>query len=232
MPSFKKLFKCPAVISRRGTTDLPARKRKRVSYKGQAGDASDDDDEPSKKKKRFNDGTDEPIELRVWPKFEVKPDALAKSFAIPEMRNVKTGEIIVTRLTAGALGVCRRAENIPRPLHNPLADHAIVLYDPTIDDAEETRKAEEEAERLQKEKLAAQSVGPHKAIAAILGISVKNTKNIKVPVVIDPRLSKVLRPHQVEGVKFLYKACNEGIQKEAFGCIMADEMGLGGCSGV
>ncbi|KAJ3025721.1 UNVERIFIED_CONTAM: DNA-dependent ATPase protein rad54 [Siphonaria sp. JEL0065] len=49
----------------------------------------------------------------------------------------------------------------------------------------------------------------------------------QVHVVIDPILAKVLRKHQVEGVKFLYD-CLTGIKKEdAFGCIMADEMGLG-----
>ncbi|KAL4236946.1 DNA repair and recombination protein RAD54-like [Mactra antiquata] len=48
-----------------------------------------------------------------------------------------------------------------------------------------------------------------------------------VHVVVDPVLSKVLRPHQREGVKFMYD-CVTGTQiPESFGCIMADEMGLG-----
>ena len=224
---FKKEFRPPSSIGRRTAVDAPVRKRKKVSYAGQAGDASDDDDGPAKKKKKAEDGSPQPV--RSWPKFQVKPAAqvLNASFAIPEMRDKKTGEIIITRLTAGALGVCRRAENLPRPLHNPLADHAIVLYDPTIDDAEDDDEAAE-MERKRKEKLAAANQGPHKSLAAMLGLNkVKDVKSIKVPVVIDPRLCKVLRPHQVEGVKFLYKACNEGIQKGSFGCIMADEMGLG-----
>ncbi len=43
---------------------------------------------------------------------------------------------------------------------------------------------------------------PHKSLKAMLGED-KNKKEAiaKVPVVIDPRLCKVLRPHQVEGVK-------------------------------
>ncbi|XP_002130103.2 DNA repair and recombination protein RAD54-like isoform X1 [Ciona intestinalis] len=50
---------------------------------------------------------------------------------------------------------------------------------------------------------------------------------IPVHVVVDPRLSKVLRPHQREGVKFLFD-CVTGVRvKEQHGCIMADEMGLG-----
>ena len=45
-----------------------------------------------------------------------------------------------------------------------------------------------------------------------------------VPVVIDPVLGRRLRPHQVEGVKFLYE-CVMGLRKhEGQGCILADEM--------
>ncbi|KAI1722644.1 type III restriction enzyme, res subunit family protein [Ditylenchus destructor] len=48
-----------------------------------------------------------------------------------------------------------------------------------------------------------------------------------VHVVVDPILSAVLRPHQREGVKFMYD-CVTGARIEGFkGCIMADEMGLG-----
>jgi DNA repair and recombination RAD54-like protein len=43
---------------------------------------------------------------------------------------------------------------------------------------------------------------PHKSLKDLLGEGRdKKTKVNKVPVVIDPRLTKVLRPHQVEGVK-------------------------------
>uniref|UniRef100_A0A915EBH9 DNA repair and recombination protein RAD54-like n=1 Tax=Ditylenchus dipsaci TaxID=166011 RepID=A0A915EBH9_9BILA len=48
-----------------------------------------------------------------------------------------------------------------------------------------------------------------------------------VHVVVDPILSKILRPHQREGVKFMYD-CVTGLRIEGYsGCIMADEMGLG-----
>ncbi|KAL5523808.1 hypothetical protein ACEPAG_7981 [Sanghuangporus baumii] len=48
-----------------------------------------------------------------------------------------------------------------------------------------------------------------------------------VPVVIDPILSRHLRPHQKEGVKFMYE-CVMGLRKhEGQGCILADEMGMG-----
>lgn len=48
-----------------------------------------------------------------------------------------------------------------------------------------------------------------------------------VHVVVDPILSKVLRPHQREGVKFLYDCVNGRRIENNYGCIMADEMGLG-----
>ncbi|XP_075228998.1 DNA repair and recombination protein RAD54-like okr isoform X1 [Lycorma delicatula] len=48
-----------------------------------------------------------------------------------------------------------------------------------------------------------------------------------VHVVVDPLLSNVLRPHQREGVKFMYD-CVTGVRiEDSYGCIMADEMGLG-----
>jgi DNA repair and recombination RAD54-like protein len=49
----------------------------------------------------------------------------------------------------------------------------------------------------------------------------------EVAVVVDPLLTRVLRPHQREGVKFMYD-CVTGVQVAGHhGCIMADEMGLG-----
>ncbi|CAH8512876.1 unnamed protein product, partial [Dicrocoelium dendriticum] len=54
----------------------------------------------------------------------------------------------------------------------------------------------------------------------------ENEKQL-VHVVVDPMLSMILRPHQREGVKFMYD-CVTGQQIPGnFGCIMADEMGLG-----
>ena len=46
----------------------------------------------------------------------------------------------------------------------------------------------------------------------------------KVAVVVDPLLCRILRPHQREGVKFMYD-CVTGSRIEGYhGCIMADEM--------
>ncbi|CDO95862.1 unnamed protein product [Kluyveromyces dobzhanskii CBS 2104] len=65
------------------------------------------------------------------------------------------------------------------------------------------------------------------------------SKDFKVDVIVDPLLSKTLRPHQREGVKFLYdcvmgldhKKGNDSIilekDSDIRGCLLADEMGLG-----
>ena len=57
-------------------------------------------------------------------------------------------------------------------------------------------------------------------------IKVPNGKQI-IDVVVDPLLTKHLRPHQVEGVKFLYE-CVMGMRDfVGQGAILADDMGLG-----
>ncbi|KIY62493.1 hypothetical protein CYLTODRAFT_438881 [Cylindrobasidium torrendii FP15055 ss-10] len=55
-----------------------------------------------------------------------------------------------------------------------------------------------------------------------------NTKQRPIiDVVLDPNVTHTLRPHQVEGIKFMYE-CVMGLRKhEGQGCILADEMGLG-----
>ncbi|EAX06930.1 RAD54 like [Homo sapiens] len=52
-------------------------------------------------------------------------------------------------------------------------------------------------------------------------------EKLPVHVVVDPILSKVLRPHQREGVKFLWECVTSRRIPGSHGCIMADEMGLG-----
>lgn len=56
------------------------------------------------------------------------------------------------------------------------------------------------------------------------GLAQAQVFSIMSTVVVDPVLSKVLRPHQREGVKFLYD-CVEGLKADGMhGCIMADDM--------
>lgn len=116
--------------------------------------------------------------------------------------NLKTSEKIIHQLSHASLGARAHPNLPPRPLHDPMSDHAIVLYDPTIDDKpspEDEEAAKPEAEKRKREE---EARGPHKSLKAILGIQdVKKKVDVKVPVVIDPRLAKILRPHQIEGVK-------------------------------
>lgn len=55
-------------------------------------------------------------------------------------------------------------------------------------------------------------------------IMTMDKNKILVHVVVDPILSNILRPHQREGVKFMYD-CVTGVKGDFYGCIMADEMG-------
>lgn len=48
-----------------------------------------------------------------------------------------------------------------------------------------------------------------------------------VPVVVDPHLSKQLRPHQRDGIQFMYDCLMGERAFDGNGCILADEMGLG-----
>lgn len=238
------------------------RKRKRVDYRDMAGEGDDEDPDAAvdyddgkakgvTKKKNVPKnadcsgykGVDETgastnADMRKWPTYKPKPGALNRGFHMPVMKN-KKGEVIENRPSHAALGTRRPIEIPPRPLHDPMGEHSIVLYDPTVDDREsiEVKRRLQEDARAQaagedKENAppppATTQRGPHKSLAEILGIA-RNTKKevVKVPVVIDPRLGKVLRPHQVEGVRFLYRCCTGLLVENAYGCIMADEMGLG-----
>lgn len=103
-------------------------------------------------------------------------------------------------LSRVALGCRRQPVFTPRPLHDPLADMAIVLYDPSVDDKPDPEEVAAELARAQAKQ--EEDRGPHRSLKQILGLDqVEKKKVAKVPVVIDPRLSKVLRPHQIEGVK-------------------------------
>ncbi|CAG8767338.1 3361_t:CDS:2, partial [Acaulospora morrowiae] len=106
-------------------------------------------------------------------------------------------------------GIRRRV--VSGPLHDPNAPNAIVLYDPNDD--EEVKPKQEEIKTK------------NKSVADILGF--KNEANKIVHVVVDPVLGNKLRPHQIEGVKFLYNCTTGRVVENAHGCIMADEMGLG-----
>lgn len=242
-------FKIPgsAVVVNRRSNDGTGRKRKKIDYSG-----LDDGSVTIVKDDIFSDGrqaaytkwaTDEAAEkIRAMynlkpmkqvqpqniPTLIVDPNALAKKFALPTAD--KENE---NRQPPASLGMRRKANFIPRPLHDPAGEFAIVLYDPTIDDEPIPEINMDLSQAVNED---SQPVLPlpvvkskqHKSLAEMLGLDKATEENKpKVPVVIDPRLAKILRPHQVEGVKFLYRASTGRLQSDAFGCIMADEMGLG-----
>lgn len=195
----------------------PQRKRKRVSYKEQENDGSDSDEGRARKKKKTSMDKDgvyhneqELLEaIPKYPVYSVKPFSQvgSRKFRLPSMTS-KDGKSVALLATHVSLGIRPQAKIIPRPLHDPMQDHAIVLYDPTIDNREtdeekkerEAEEAKAKAEKEAKEKIAG-LYNPHKSLKVLLGEGNKKIEVSKVPVVIDPCLSKVLRPHQVEGVK-------------------------------
>lgn len=90
-----------------------------------------------------------------------------------------------------------------RALHDPCACNALVLYIPPTDSATVGGSAMSQHDRLKVDQ-----------------------SKILVHVVVDPVVGNILRPHQREGVRFMYD-CVTGAKGPFQGCIMADEMGLG-----
>src|SRR5690606_10247135 len=83
--------------------------------------------------------------LKNFPVFEPKDKVVVfkKKFAIPLVNKPGEGEY-TARTAPPALGMRRQAIYIPKPLHDPAGEFAIVLYDPTIDDIVPPPAAEQE----------------------------------------------------------------------------------------
>lgn len=214
-----KPFKVPA-IAKPTSRAQPQRKRKRVSYKNQDGGSDDEsDDDSSRKKKKRKEDRDALAESENRPslgKLVIKDftKIVRVQFSVPTMR-AKDGSVIPVVMSCNALGIRPLAQIPPRPLHDPMADHAIVLYDPTLDDRETDEERKERLLNQAKESLAKEAeensgatklFNPHKSLKQLLGLGDAKKKaeairNAKVPVVIDPIIGSKLRPHQIEGVK-------------------------------
>ena len=216
-----KPFRCPGSATVTRTSEKPTRKRRKVDYGGADGD-KDAEDKAWTNEDRLALAN---RESNKFPVFQVKDKEtmFRKRFAVPLMnKNIPSYN---PNRPPPTLGLRQGAVFIAKPLHDPSGEFAIVLYDPTIDEKPRTIEEARQAESGEPPKIDAPLV--HKSLAEILGIKVVDTERPKVPVVIDPRLAKVLRPHQIEGVKFMYKCVTGMIEDNANGCIMADEMGLG-----
>ncbi|KAL3955896.1 hypothetical protein ACCO45_008742 [Purpureocillium lilacinum] len=200
-------------------------KRKRVDYKGADGEV--DDDKPYTNDDRLALAT---RDANRFPVFQPKEKGFVfrKTFSVP-FKDKNQGAWNPSR-PPPTLGLRQGAVFAPKPLRGPSGEFAIVLYDPTIDDKSKPVDNGSEdkvaADAAPSQTLDAPVV--HKSLAEILGIRKKMDKDHpRVPVVLDPKLAKILRPHQVEGVKFMYRCVTGMIEEQANGCIMADEMGLG-----
>ena len=217
-----KPFRCPGSATPTRASEKPARKKRKVSY-ADADGSVEDGEKPYTNEDRLALAN---RDVNKFPVFKVKDkDALFRQrFAVP-LINKDAGGYNPFR-PAPTLGMRKGAVFIAKPLHDPSGEFAIVLFDPTIDDKPTT--TEEEVKQSQDENIPKLEVPiMHRSLADILGLKKEVEEHKKVPVVIDPRLAKVLRPHQVEGVKFLYRCVTGLIDTKANGCIMADEMGLG-----
>lgn len=142
-------------------------------------------------------------DVNKFPVFKVKDkeSTFKQRFRIP-LVNKSTDDYGSSR-PAPTLGMRQGATFVIKPLHDPSGEFAIVLYDPTVDDAEESpNSGKQEGQEEPKPTLDEPLV--HKSLADILGLKTKVESRPRVPVVIDPRLAKTLRPHQVEGVKVMH----------------------------
>ncbi|KAG5942428.1 DNA repair protein rhp54 [Claviceps sorghi] len=219
-----KPFRCPGTASRPITSERSSRKRRKVDYAG--ADGSSTDDKPYCNDDRLALST---RDVNRFPIFKAKEKEVVfkKAFSIP-LKNKDSTAYNPLR-PPPTLGLRQGAVVAPRALHDPSGEFAIVLYDPTIvEHPPGLLKTEQTttSETTSQSKLNAPLV--HKSLAEILGIKKKIAGDQpKVPVVLDPKLAKILRPHQVEGVKFMYRCVTGMIDEKANGCIMADEMGLG-----
>lgn len=215
-----KPFKCPGSAQPSRTSEKPARKRRKISYADGGGSGDEGDGAYT------NDDRLALKEHNKYPVFKVKDKetTFRQRFSVP-LLDKNSGKYNPYQ-PPPLLGLRQGRVFIAKPLHDPSGEFAIVLYDPTIDDKPVTKEQEEKkVEAGETTKIEGPIV--HKSLAEILGLKKNVEERPRVPVVIDPRLAKVLRPHQVEGVKFLYRCTTGLIDEKANGCIMADEMGLG-----
>lgn len=189
-------FRCPGTATPTRASEKPARKRRKISY-ADADGSVEDGDKPWTNEDRLALAN---RDVNKFPVFKVKDKEtlFRQRFAVP-LIDKDAGNYNPFR-PAPTLGMRTGAVFIAKPLHDPSGEFAIVLYDPTIDDKPVTNKEAENGDGGEdKPKLDVPIM--HKSLADILKLNKQVDDHPKIPVVIDPRLAKVLRPHQVEGVK-------------------------------
>ena len=174
-----------------------------MNYADADGSVDDKSEKPYTNEERLALAT---RDVNRYPVFKPKDKdtTFRQKFTVPLVN--KASDAYDGSRPAPTLGMRRGATFVVKPLHDPSGEFAIVLYDPTVDDVEEKPEPKPEDQPDQPEDEKPKLVGPivHKSLADILGLKKEVDSRPKVPVVIDPKLAKILRPHQVEGVKVCF----------------------------
>jgi len=105
---------------------------------------------------------------------------------------------------------------------------------------EEKRKEQQKAQdseinlddSIQLDKTVVESESPQKASQTATGLFLDVTKSGEKRVKVDDRIARILKPHQIDGVQFMWDSCFENIEMiakndEGSGCVLAHCMGLG-----
>ncbi|GMF63141.1 unnamed protein product [[Candida] boidinii] len=130
--------------------------------------------------------------------------ALFKKFNVPIKVNSENQFKLGNAQPPPPLGTKRKPVFIPKPLHDPMGEYAIVLYDPTVDvipelkeeddklaaAAEEERLKKEEEERLKALERPAKRHKTHRSLADILGIpkDPNEDQSKKYPNILGPKV--------------------------------------------
>ncbi|KAJ1772731.1 DNA-dependent ATPase protein rad54 [Coemansia sp. RSA 1843] len=239
---FKKRKLIAATSLGKGISDGDEKEKEK-----EKGDGDDDDQRPCLPGVNYN-GMSVKLFKPFRPPRVVRPDGEGDASADAN------GQPINGRMpgTSGgrSLGIRNRRAGLARgPRYNPDTEDAVVLFRPLEPGDDRSATAVPDSSSLTQSSLSStssstagstlndrQQVVP--AIAARkFGSNSKSLKSLlgggetgeqkQVAVVVDPVLGRKLRPHQVEGVKFLYSCVTGQVYKDSLGCIVADEMGLG-----
>ncbi|KNC97493.1 uncharacterized protein SPPG_07408 [Spizellomyces punctatus DAOM BR117] len=109
---------------------------------------------------------------------------------------------------SGNIACSSTVAKIASPRHNPYASNALVMPRPVTEDGGQVKEC------------------PRYKLSLASWVTYRRTAQI-IDVVVDPVISSHLRPHQREGVVFLYECVMQMRDFNGAGAILADEMGLG-----
>ncbi|KAJ2358013.1 DNA-dependent ATPase protein rad54, partial [Coemansia sp. RSA 2618] len=233
--SLKRVFSVRKVI---GALGSPLKRRKISS------DANETKDKDEKNDEADEDGKDDACMPGV--NYNGMSKKLFKPFRPPTVKRApdqdgdeksdERSEDSARLSVRGSLGVRRRVGLPKGPRYNPDTEDAVVLYRPP--ELGQEPKVPKLTQSSSSSSTASESGNSHAVPTARQNKSLKSllgggggggdvAEKKLVPVVVDPALGRKLRPHQIEGVRFLYNCSTGGVYPDAFGSIMADEMGLG-----